>query len=347
MRGIGAVRSCAILVTAIACSSTGDGTGGTGGVGNAGGSGGSAGGMKGGAAGTAGGSAGASGSTGGATPDAGSTTEQVCADSASAICEKYRDCIPSYFSQWYGDMDTCVTSLVAISCRFRLNAPGTGDTLATIAACSAARRAASCPELFENEVVACLPQRGTLANGAKCATSSQCQSQYCTIAFGSECGTCMPTVAAGSKCTGAVGECAGSLQCVDGVCGTHPKLGEACSNEGCRFGLVCPSGRCVMPANAGESCASVGCSILQDLVCRSDICERWQYVNSGERCDVQAGPRCGRASFCKEKPGSTSGICIPPATEGQACDEFNGPDCVPWMHCRTGVCRVPDPTLCK
>jgi hypothetical protein len=246
-------------------------------------------------------------------------------------------------------MDACVKSLVAISCRFRLNAPGTGDTLATIAVCAAARRTASCGEAFENEVVACLPQRGSLPNGANCATSSQCQSQFCTVAFGSDCGTCMPTVAAGGPCTGALGECAGTLMCVGAVCGTAPKLGEACSqNAGCRFSLACLNGRCMAPANAGESCVNVGCDIVADLTCRNGICERWLYANPGERCDDLAGPRCSRSGDCEKPDGSTSGTCAPPVGEGEACDNLNGPYCLPWLDCTSvGVCKAPDPTVCK
>ena len=358
MRRMTSRLSLLMFALGLGCSSpsTGDGSGGTanaggaagtGGAVNTVGAGGSAAGTKGGAGGASGSTGGTSGGTGGTNPEGGTTPDQICADSASAICETYRACIPTYFSQWYGDMDTCVTTLAAISCRFRLNAPGTGDTPATIAACAAARRVARCPEIFENEVVACLPQRGTLANGAKCATSSQCQSQYCTLAFGSDCGTCAPTVAAGGKCTGAVGECAGSLQCVSGVCGTHPKVGEDCTFVPCRFGLACPSGLCREPAKAGESCASNWCDTRGDLVCRNDICERWQYVGSGERCDIEVGPHCSRASICKASPGSTSGTCLPPAAEGQACDEVTGPACVPWTNCRMGVCKVPDSTSCK
>ena len=365
MRRMNSRLSLLMFASGLACSSPspGDGNGGAANHGGAAGIGGAVStGGGGGSAGTNGGAVGASGRTGGTSsgsggtnPEGGTTPDQICVDSATSICEKYRDCITSYFSQWYGDMDTCVTTLVATSCRFRLNAPGTGDTLATIAACAAARRGASCPEIFENEVVACLPQRGSVANGAKCATSSQCQSQYCALAQGSDCGTCAPAVAAGGRCTGFVGECAGTLQCVtvnrvdaNRVCGTNPKLGEDCTFASCRFGLACPSGRCVEPAKAGESCASVWCDVSKDLVCRNDICERWQYVGSGERCDNQAGPRCGRSAFCKKDgTGSTSGICIPPATEGQACDEVNGPNCVPWTNCRMGVCKVPDPTSCK
>lgn len=338
----------------LACSSSpgGDGSGGTG---NADAAGGSAG-AKGGAAGAAGSAAGTGGSSGnggatggaGANADGGLTTEQVCAESAGAICEKYRDCIPSYFAQWYGDMSSCVTTLMAISCRFRLNAPGTGDTLATIAACAAARRMASCGEAFENEVVACLPQRGSLPNGAKCATSSQCQSQFCSVLFGSDCGTCTPTVAAGGRCTGAPGECSGTLMCVNEVCGSMPKIGEACAQgAGCRFGLVCVNGVCAAPANAGEPCTVLACNVSANLSCRNGICEPRQYVGAGERCEIPEGPFCGRATFCKSDPGSASGVCVPPADEGQACDDVNGPECVASAVCRMGVCRVPDSTVCN
>jgi hypothetical protein len=339
MRRISLPLTCMMLLSGFACSSPSGGNG-VGGAANTGGAGGT-----GGAAGATGGS-GATGGAGGANSDGGLTPEQACVDWADALCRKDNECLNGYFATWYGDNDACVKSMVATGCNIKLGAPGSADTPATLAACAAGRRSASCAEVYENEVVACFAQRGQLGNGARCVTQSQCQSQYCAIPFGAECGICTPLIQAGGACTGAPGECAGSLTCVGGVCGRLPDLGEACSPDvGCRFGLRCLSGRCAPPPAAGESCATVACG--RYLVCRNGVCEPWQYTTPGERCDVQAGPQCGRSGSCQKPDGSTSGVCIAPVAEGQACDDLYGPYCLPWLHCNQGVCKVPSATACK
>ena len=330
------------LTMGIACSD--DTPSGSGGAGGAGGSAGAsaAGGNAGASIAGSGGGGGTTGGAGGSSSDGGMTAESACAEYAAVACEKYSKCLPGYFATAFGDMNTCLSRWAEGWCAPRLKVSGSGDTPATTLACAAARRAITCAEWIDGSysLDVCLPQAGTLPNGATCGTSGQCQSRYCAITRGAACGKCAPTAAAGGACTTGDG-CTGDLQCINDVCVPMPKLGDACSLT-CAYGLQCLNGRCVATAKAGESCLTKPCDPYGAIECIQGVCQVLQYGNAGDSCDPRIGRSCSRMGFCQ--PNLT---CSAGARDGEACAESGGPFCIPFAQCMSGVCKVPDPALCK
>jgi hypothetical protein len=292
-----------------------------------------------------------SGGAGGASADAGPTAEEACEHLARVSCQKYVDCLPWYVPANFGNFDTCMEQYIKTQCRNRIGIEDSSDTPALRQACAAARSAATCAEWSDNAlaVSACLLlEPGRRATGAACGTAQQCQTIKCDIAPDAECGTCGgPLVGAGAPCmTG--NDCESNLECFDGVCGLRRGLGEPCSSlAACRYEFACVDGRCAVPAKAGESCISKPCNSRAGLFCRmsSGVCEPFEFVETGEACDLFEGPFC-RGGVCKTDV-SPKGICAAMVREGEACNDAGGPYCMNWASCVKGVCKIPQPAACN
>ena len=343
------------LTGAVGCSSPPD-PGATGGMAGGGGVGGSTGGSTGatGATGGTGGSpdGGPSGGAGGGSADSGPTPEEACLRLATVRCQKYNECRPRWLQANLGDVDTCVTQYAATSCRNRLGIAGSSDTPATIEACTAALTSATCAQFLDNDlaVSACLPLPGALPTGAACGTPAQCQTTTCEFPAGAECGTCGPPLrAAEAPCTSG-NQCESNLQCFNGVCALPGGLGARCTNSfGCQYPLSCLVDRCAVSANAGESCATAPCNDRDGLICRNRnvVCEPWELAGPGEPCNNADFRFCSGAGFCVTTGASTEGTCLAAAGLGAPCNNSVGPFCLPWAQCVGGVCKIPDPGMCK
>ena len=319
----------------------------------------------GGAAGTggAGGSAGTTGATGGTggsadggpgpemdggNADAGSMPEEACQRLATARCEKYRQCRPQWLKTSLGNFETCVTQNAATLCRNRLGIEGTSDTPATLDACTAALTTATCAQWLDNDVavIACLPAPGALPTGAACGTPAQCQTMNCEFATGAECGTCGgPLRAAGVPCTTG-NQCEKNLQCFNGLCALPGGPGAPCTNSwGCQYPSACWIDTCVAAANPGESCATRPCNDRDGVVCKNGICQLYEVANPGESCNYSEWRFCVRAGSCSSSTGT--GTCGSAAAIGEACNNTAGPYCLPWASCVQGICKIPDPGMCK
>jgi hypothetical protein len=330
---------------AIGCSSPPDpvATGGTAGSGGAGGS-------TGGSSGTTGGSTdgGPSGGAGGGSADGGPTPEEACLRVATARCRKYSECRPRWLQANLGDVDTCVTQYAATLCQNRLGIEGTSDTPATLEACTTALTAATCAQFLDNDVavIACLSLPGALPTGAVCGTAAQCQTTNCEVPAGAECGTCGgPLRTAGAPCTTG-NQCEKNLQCFNRVCALPGGVGATCTNSfGCRYPLSCMVDRCEESANAGESCATKPCNDRNGLFCDSGVCREWQLAGTGEVCNYFDFRFCSRGGACSNTGGD--GTCVAAAAVGEPCNNSNGPFCLAWTQCVGGVCKIPNPAMCK
>lgn len=185
--------------------------------------------------------------------DSGLSGATACADEANAVCALRDSCSPNYDNEVvYGSTATCV-SRVTQSCTNALALSGTGATPTSTEACAKAYPDEACSDFFDdNPVSACVPQVGTLQNGATCGASGQCASTYCAVTSTTVCGTCQPLPVTGAACQ-VEADCGRDLACAtptvaqgDGgipapKCAAFVALNGACLTgyQPCQAGLSC------------------------------------------------------------------------------------------------------------
>jgi hypothetical protein len=301
----------------------------------------------------------------GSSPEGGAptvTADQAASDVASAYCALAEACAPAYVTIAYGDVTTCEAAFKS-SILEGVGANGTTETPAQLEACADALPMASCGNLLgRNAPAACQTIPGTLADGAPCASDSQCSGARCRVPDDQLCGTCMELAAAGAPCT-ADDDCDHAMACVAGACVAYGAEGASCgSTLPCRPDLGCQSGTCAALSPAGTPCsASTACDALNGVVCNpvSMLCETAAFAAPGAPCELVNGNivLCsGPAALCGGVNAPTyEGTCVAPAANGSPCDTVNGPLCGSGSVCVcattsdagcTGVCTVPDPSQC-
>jgi hypothetical protein len=286
-------------------------------------------------------SSGSSGSTGGGSD---------CAAYASAVCAKLESCTPDVVTFNWGTDADCRSRFTAM-CQTAGQEPGVGDYAGFISSCSSAYASASCDAIY-SPLPGCTPPAGTFASGQACGTDAQCQSLFCNKAAGATCGTCAATPKVGDACTGA---CGVALTCSSGKCAVRPTgaaLGAPCSaTVPCIYSLTCSGGTCVKPLGAGQSCSATtpGCSTLAGLTCSGGVCTQIQTASAGQPCGLTGTSyvACSGGATCKTASGSSSGTCVAPADDGQACDATNGPSCKVGATCLNGRCTLDAVSGCK
>lgn len=177
-------------------------------------------------------------------------------------------------------------------------------------------RLASCKKALERRLTGCawvtpthpsLPAEcmgilgGTLAEGAGCHSSLECQSPlHCEASSLGALGVCRPPAESGAAChVGVDGvasylfehsleethpSCREHCSLVTHRCEATPALGSACfSSTNCAAGMSCHAGHCSSePSRAeGEECISAGCAT--GLRCSEGRCRA--LAQSGERCE--------------------------------------------------------------
>jgi len=277
----------------------------------------------------------------------------ACARLADASCAKMASCFPLGMKLFYGDTDVC-DARFRLWCERNLTAPATGDTPDTTERCSDAIQAATCDE-YVRGVVACRPSSGSLADGAACAVHSQCQSTNCNLPSNSICGVCGPRVPLGGDCTH--GECAFGLLCNSAkLCVNPGELGGLCTDSHpCAGTLVCKQETCAPPSPPGATCDTTflfdGCDAYNGYYCASSgACQTIQYAQPGEPCSLLLSNLvlCGGGGLCRTASViSTAGTCMPPAHDGEFCDDVNGPQCIWPAACVTNACRPVEPMACR
>ena len=239
----------------------------------------------------------------------GPTIAQACAENASARCTRIQSCSAIRLAQLYGDLATCEAQ-VQSTCTSSLNAPQNGNNPALVESCDQAIGGWDCNDFLVggNPPAACVQRTGPVANGGACSAPGQCQSGFCAFSTGA-CGACQAAPSAGQPCTGTL-QCASGLECAGGTCAAPVASGGACSaTQPCAPALGCSKGTCQSLAStavSGAACGTVG----------------------GQLVGCTEGT-CGKA------------VCVARAADGQACDETNGPFCVPGAYCISGTCQQP------
>lgn len=297
------------------------------------------------------------------------SADQACADSGTANCTKLDQCLVNGTTIRYGGASTCQARQKQ-ACLERLGATGTGNTPNAVELCVSQVPSASCSDFDLGSIPECEAKVGSGANGAPCAFGGQCESANCAIVTGTNCGTCAAPNQAGDSC--ATTSCSQGLFCIAATHQCEPRgtAGGTCdSDHPCGAGLSCvtpaamASGTCQAAGNSvGTACdakrqTAAGCDPNAGLYCdaKTNACAAVSYAIAGAPCGSinQVTVACTNASTCFGSQGQTPGTCVADAPEGLPCDTEAGPSCLPPANCVTGgatatsgVCRLPDPTVC-
>jgi hypothetical protein len=293
----------------------------------------------------------------------GVTKQQACDDYSKAACDLFQRCLPLFVSSGFGDVATCYAR-TAKGCPAILDAPQTSANPNKISTCAGAFKVLSCEAISTSIPAACIPDPGGLADGAPCADDAQCKSTWCAKAGDSLCGKCTAQLTAGQACLtltspsgGVEKDCGRGLNCINDKCVAPVGSGGPCSDAtSCALGLTCFGGKCILGGKPGAKCDPEGktdpsCDLLQGSFCNpmTHVCQELAKASAGQACGLVGGEYkiCIAGSTCITPPGAMSGTCIAPAIDGGACNKEKGPGCLEPAKCIDGVCKVPDPALCK
>ncbi len=276
----------------------------------------------------------------------------ACAALGKAVCAKIQSCSPLIYESNYADTADC-EAREALRCSSVFEAEGSNSTPSDTKGCADAFGSTTCDDLFSGNLpAACEPTPGTLANGAPCGREVQCASTQC-VTKGELCGVCAEPIQAGGACT-AGEECERGLACINSACTALGTEGSSCTAAPCTSTLACVNGMCVKPVAAGAACMKMNgvdnCDKLQGLYCNAmNVCQQVKLVAAGQPCGFLNMEIVGCASngFCRVPMGMMSGTCIAPAADGAACDQMQGPKCLPGALCVNNVCALNDTTTCN
>lgn len=183
--------------------------------------------------------------------------------------------------------------------------------------------------------------------GARCASdtggqSAPCRSGLsCRFQLSTRDYRCLPRGAVGDEC-GSTTDCQRGLSCLTGEsiarCAPPTPEGAPCGGAvaACEPGTVCA------PAT-GDAGAPSDSSGVTQLVCR-----RVTRAAAGEACDGVA-TICVDGACAREATGSgLAGICPTVIPDGQPCAPNDALHvCDLWAECLDGVCKIPDPGVCR
>lgn len=274
-------------------------------------------------------------------PDA--AGDAAIAQFATATCAKLKACDPVSFSIEHGTLDECV-SRSEMANRWIYQLPGATWTAAVYSACSTAWAAASCADYLNGIRPTACEAPGTLAIGAACNSSFECQSLLCDT-DGTYCGLCVAATKEGDPCVH--GSCNSGLTCAqDSTCQRPRGAGEVCTATlPCAIPLACYNGSCVArQSTVGAACdtaAGLYCDTYKSLICYTSekkCVAISEFAAVGVGCGVGSD---GTATHCAQGTcQSGTQKCVALAKDGSSCDSDNGPYCEWPAFCVDGTCQL-------
>jgi hypothetical protein len=288
-------------------------------------------------------------------------TDQTLEAIAGSFCDRIATCYGDIFVQAFiGDTATCKSRLET---EVKASARGAGVQLkeAEALTCKAAVDAAACNTLLADGVKEC-DFRGTLADGAACASDSQCTSGACFVDAKTTCGKCGLRAAEGADCTSS--RCARGLTCsaANKCLKTVPEGGACDANTPCEVSLSCIGAKCGKGLANGAACKNAAnerpCDGFTGLFCKppsatvaDGTCTPFSVATANQLCGITLRPAVDYAicknSQCVGATSTTRGTCKSFLEDGAACDATKQPDCQFPAKCRNGKCALLDPTICK
>jgi hypothetical protein len=267
----------------------------------------------------------------------------ACEAWATAYCA-YQAACPTVYAVF--DKGVCVPRNT-LRCEIIASDPNVAFDPVRVAACGAPD-AANCDQPAGD---LCLPP-GRGAIGAPCLASEACQSGVCAVSYsygqGSACGTCQ-----GKFCDGG---------CPTGLrCGLEPEggigcvkvlaVGDTCSTSlSCETSYCGPDGKCGALAKLDAGCSNEGttaplCADVNAFCSDKKVCSLVTAAGYGEPCAPQgdAAYQCTGYGTCDY----ANNVCIPPAADGEFCDEMQGLNCAPPAVCDHHRCLFPNLARCK
>jgi hypothetical protein len=253
-------------------------------------------------------------------------------------------------------------------------APGSNDLAGQINTC-ADQVPSDCNQSLNCRI------RGSLADGAGCAASTQCSGGVCNVSGTGNptsevtCGKCASYLAVGAACGSGPSCDPDTSQCVNGTCVAYVGQGQSCANAPCSDGLqcdpntqlcqpyptkgetctftcqwpyVCSGGTCIDAVPENGACPN-GDECAPNLVCDSQtmICRKPTTASAGQPCGFVNNEivDCESGLKCALTSG-TSQTCIVPKQQGEACT-VGQYECVQYLACIGGTCQVPDLSVCQ
>ncbi len=286
----------------------------------------------------------------------------ACAKYFDSLSKRSADCAAQRGTSTTGDFTPDNRDAFMKQCGLSLGAPGTGISPGFLTSCVAEldKQPAGCLTGSLEDVTACTPPAGTLADGAPCAGSEQCASGACgnkggasagdggaadggSSSAASFCGTCTPTLPEGADCTASGSRCGRNLSCLSGKCAKRPaplpeggtcafKSGTQTTVLTCQSGLTCDvklvgtelSGTCKKEPVKGEACTT---RCKTPFICATGTCA--DPVAEGGDCPK--GTECQASLYCDATAKKCKAYTV--AAAGGACG-------TPGVKCATNLACV-------
>jgi hypothetical protein len=275
------------------------------------------------------------------------TLDGACNNLASAACDFYEACSPSFVDVSYGDRATCHERLAA-RCTLWPGQAGSKTTLDDIEACAAGYRTSSCDLLLGGRAPHVCRIAGNRSEGAECASDMQCASAFCAYRSEGRCGACATPLKSGDACAPGDGLCEAGLYCAeDARCTKYAVEGGPCGPDArCGLGLWCDAGKCAATLGEGAPCADPeACDLLRGLFCnmKTGDCARLEIASRGQTCGYEEAS--GRVSLCAAGADcSAEALCAVLARAGEPCTVSAGAgNCVTGLECISGRCTADFP----
>ena len=275
----------------------------------------------------------------------------VCASWANAVCAREALCQGTDPVEWTS-YDQC-NQRSTLVCEVIATDPNVVFDAQEIGQC---QYSTNCSTPARDLPVDCLPP-GRSPPGATCVFHEACATQQCDLSTGI-CGVCAPKPRPCGCPSGNV--CVGFEEDGGDKCGKIVPIGQVCDVQDvcagyCAFGAD-GIGSCVALAGLGDSCGDgigaapgregtpcAGANVYCDVTLHCSLIEGVPY---GSPCGTppDGGPymECDGYGTCDP----SSSICIPPAPDGEVCDESQGLGCTLPAECIGSRCLYPSLAYC-
>ncbi len=267
-------------------------------------------------------------------------------------------------------------------CARLVAAPGSGLSAASFQSCADKLAAIPCDQTTR-EVAECdfNNTKGSLADGAACASDFQCASGECRGGDVEDddlqCGTCAPRGAVGAACGSGLPSCATGTTCritsggSTGTCQALATEGQTCDDlngPSCGTQLQCDNAtkKCTRYPKAGAPCEGICAGSLRCIAKTCQLgaeagaaCPTGSECSSGLSCNtttrlceptarIPLGGACGNGQVgsCEPSADCSNNVCTARLAPGAACGP-KGTECVAYYTCLNGVCSPVDPAACK